>query len=306
MPRLTASDRRKRLRAHLYGSRCVQPATVFDALSARIADILGFEFGMLPGSVASAMTLAAPDLTLITLTELVGHARQITRTSNISLIVDADHGYGNALNVARTVEELESAGASALSIEDTLLPTPFRPSPAEAMAREGRPQHSAKFISTDEMVGKLRAALEARIDPSLVVAGRTGSLSTEGVEGAVERVRAYTDAGVDAIFLTGVKTRQELEAIHAATPLPLLIGGPPPALADLDVLASLGVRIALKGHVVLPMVVQAMYDALKSQKEGRPSDTLRDRTASAQLMEQVLSQEKYARWQKDFLGSDEG
>ncbi len=289
---MRASDRRKRFRDHLAGNQCIQPATVFDAVSGRIADILGFEVGMLPGSVASAATLAAPDLTLITLTELAERARQITRASNLSLLVDADHGYGNALNVARTVEELEEAGVSALTIEDTLLPISFSPS------------HSSKIIPVQEMEGKLRAALTARSDPSLVVIGRTGSLQHESLEMAVTRVRAYTEAGVDAIFLTGVKSREQLEAVHAATPLPLLLSSSPPSVDDFSVLASLGVRIALKGHIVFHMAVQAIYDALKHQKEGKSLESLRDRAASPALMQQLLNHDKYTRRQKQFLGED--
>lgn len=290
---MLTSHRRKRFREYLARNQCIQPATVFDAVSARIADILGFEVGMLPGSVASAATLAAPDLTMITLTELAERARQITRASSLSLLVDADHGYGNALNVTRTVEEMEAAGVSALTIEDTLLPIPY-----------GQPK-SGRIIPVQEMEGKLRAALKARHDPSLVIIGRTGSLQSESLESAVARVRAYTSAGVDAIFLTGVKSLQQLEAVHAATPLPLILGSTPSSLDDQHVLASLGVRIALKGHLVFQMAVQAIYDALKHQKDGKPRDALRNKAASQQLMELVLNHDKYSRWQRDFLGADE-
>src|SRR5262245_45034948 len=119
------SERRTRYRQILTGTRCIHPASVFDAMSARMAQSLGFEVGMFSGSIGSATVLGAPDLVVLTLTEFSDQLRRIARGSALPVMVDADHGYGNALNVMRTVEELETAGVAALTIEDTVLPTPF-------------------------------------------------------------------------------------------------------------------------------------------------------------------------------------
>src|SRR3954467_2627181 len=154
--------RRESLRAVLSGSSCVRPGSVYDAISIRIAEDLGFEAGMFGGSVASLAVLGAPDATLITLTELAQQMRRMSRASSLPVLVEADHGYGNALNVRRTVQELEVAGAAGLTIEDTLLPQAFGVS---------EPQ----LISLEEGVGKMKAALDARGDPSLVIMGRTGT-----------------------------------------------------------------------------------------------------------------------------------
>src|SRR6185503_8459211 len=116
------TEERNRFRAVLAGSKCLSPASVYDPLSARIAEAVGYEIGMLAGSVASNSTLAAPDLIVLTLTEFAEQIRRIKRASNLPLLVDADHGYGNALNVMRTVWELDHAGVSCMSIEDTSLP----------------------------------------------------------------------------------------------------------------------------------------------------------------------------------------
>src|ERR1700745_2613975 len=116
---------RRRFRAILKGDRCYPPASVFDPLSARIAQDLGFEVGMFAGSTASLTVLGAPDLILITLSEFAAQAYRINRAFDVPLLVDADHGYGNALNVMRTVQALETAGVSALTIEDTVLPRPY-------------------------------------------------------------------------------------------------------------------------------------------------------------------------------------
>src|SRR6478736_4473538 len=141
------TDRRNRFRALLAGGRCVHPGSVFDPISARIAEDLGFEIGMFAGSVASLTVLGAPDLIVLTLSEFAQQALRINRAGNLPLLVDADHGYGNALNVKRTVEELETAGVAALTIEDTLLPRPYGPS--------GKPS----LIPVEEGIGKMRAAL---------------------------------------------------------------------------------------------------------------------------------------------------
>jgi carboxyvinyl-carboxyphosphonate phosphorylmutase len=282
------TDRRKQYRRILEGSACVHPASVFDAMSARMAESLGFEVGMFAGSIASATVLGAPDLVVLTLTEFAEQIRRIARGSDLPLMVDADHGYGNALNVVRTVEELETAGVAGLTIEDTVLPTPF-----------GGP--SEGLISVEEMLGKLRAAVAARQDPSLVIIGRTGGLRAGGIAEAEKRVRAYQDTGVDAIFVVGASRRDEVEAIHRATRLPLMLGGATPALSDRAWLASQGVRIALQGHHPFYAAAKAVYDTLKYLREGGAPAGLKDRVASEELLNVALKQEEYKRRQAAHL-----
>jgi len=282
------TDRRKQYRRVLDGSACVHPASVFDAMSARMAESLGFEVGMFAGSIASATVLGAPDLVVLTLTEFAEQIRRIARGSDLPLMVDADHGYGNALNVMRTVEELETAGVAGLTIEDTVLPTPFGGS-------------SEGLISVEEMRGKLRAAVAARQDPSLVIIGRTGGLRAGGIAEAEKRVRAYQDTGVDAIFLVGASKREEVEAIHRATRLPLMLGGATPALSDRAWLASQGVRIALQGHHPFYAAAKAVYDTLKYLREGGAPAGLKDRVAPEELLNVALKQEEYKRRQAAHL-----
>ena len=282
------TDRRKQYRRVLEGSACVHPASVFDAMSARMAESLGFEVGMFAGSIASAIVLGAPDLVVLTLTEFAEQIRRIARGSDLPLMVDADHGYGNALNVMRTVEELENAGVAGLTIEDTVLPTPFG-------------GQSEGLVSIDEMLGKLRGAVAARQDPSLVIIGRTGGLRAGGIAEAEKRVRAYQDTGVDAIFLVGASKREEVETIHRATRLPLMLGGATPALSDRPWLASQGVRIALQGHHPFYAAAKAVYDTLKYLREGGAPAGLKDRVASEELLNVALKQEEYKRRQAAHL-----
>src|ERR1700683_1004904 len=196
--------RREALRAILSGTRCIRPGSVYDATSIRIAQDLGFEVGMFGGSVASLAVLGDPDIALITLTEFAEQMRRMSRAASLPVVVDADHGYGNALNVRRTIEELEAAGAAGLTIEDTLLPPAF----GEA---------KTQLISLEEGVGKMKAALDARRDSSLVIIGRTGAASTTSLDDTILRAKAYEVTGVDALFFTGVKAKAELEAIASAT-----------------------------------------------------------------------------------------
>src|SRR5215469_17870379 len=140
-------SRREALRKILSGPACIRPGSVYDAVSIRIAEDIGFEVGMFGGSVASLAVLGDPDIALITLTELCEQMRRMSRAATLPVLVDADHGYGNALNVRRTVQELDAAGAGGLTIEDTLLPQVF-----------GEPK--TQLIPLQEGVGKMKGALD--------------------------------------------------------------------------------------------------------------------------------------------------
>src|SRR5438874_1091383 len=282
------AERRRRYRQVLEGTACVHPASVFDAMSARMAESLGFEVGMFSGSIGSGVVLGAPDLSVLTLTEFADQIRRIARGSDLPLMVDADHGYGNALNVMRTVEELETAGVAALCIEDTVLPAPFG-------------GHGEDLVSTNEMLGKLRAAVAARQDPTLVIIGRTAALRRAGIAEAEKRLKAYQDTGIDGIFLAGATTREQVEVMHRATTLPLVLGGAPPALADRNFLAANGIRIALQGHHPFYAAAKAVYDTLKYLREGGAPAGLKDRVASEELLSIALKQNDYKRWQGAYL-----
>ncbi|MBI2171254.1 MAG: isocitrate lyase/PEP mutase family protein [Chloroflexi bacterium] len=287
---MNVQEKRLRYRQVLTGKECIHPASVYDPMSARMADSLGFPVGMLAGSVASAVVLGAPDLVVLTLTEFADLIHRITRASDLSLMVDADHGYGNALSVMRTVEELESAGVAALTIEDTLLPEPFRKQPGQEM------------LSLEEGIGKMRAALAAREDPSLTIIARTSALNLAGLEEAVKRVKAYSQLGVDGLFVTGVNNLQQLQAVHQAASLPLLLGTAPSALGDRRVLGANGVRVALRGHQPFWASVKAAYDALKHLAEGGAPEALQERVASPELTNLATRNQEYARRRKEFLG----
>ena len=280
-------ERREHFRSVLSGNKCVFPGSVFDPMSARIAESLGFEVGMFAGSVASMTVLGAPDLIVLTLTEFAEQAHRICRAATLPLLCDADHGYGNALNVMRTVEELETAGVAGLSIEDTELPSPFG----------GGKQ---RLIPIEEGVGKMRAAVAARGDSGLVIAGRTSAPSMTSIADAIARAKAYEATGVDAIFLVGIKSRSDLDTIAAEVKLPLILGGAGKVLMDRDWLAQRGVRICLQGHQPFAAAVRAVHDTLRALREGTPPEKI-ESMASDELMKRHTRNDDYTQWMKDWL-----
>ncbi len=281
------TPRREKFRAILSGDRCVHPGSVYDPLTARMAEDLGFELGMFAGSTASLTVLGAPDIILLTLTEFAAQALRINRAMDVPLMVDADHGYGNALNVKRTVEELETAGVAGLSIEDTILPQPFGAG-------------DAQLSTIEEGVGKMRAALEGRQDKNLVIAGRTSAPRVTSTEDAIARVTAYEAAGVDAIFVVGVQSRAQLEAISAAVSLPIILGGSAKEVRGLDYLGSLGVRVALQGHQPIMAAAQAAYSVLKAFREGAQPEDL-ENVPAGDFMKKYTNDADYRRQMEAFL-----
>lgn len=279
---------RTRARDILARNECISPASVYDALSARVAEQVGFGLGLFSGSVASMTTLAAPDLIVITLSEFAEQVRRIMRASNLSLLVDADHGYGNALNVMRTVNELEHAGMSILGIEDTLQPARF----GHAGATE--------LVSIAEMTGKLRAALAARQDPEMVIAARIASARVEGLEGTVARARAYAQTGVDALFVVEVDDIEIIRGVSAATTLPLIVGSGKMTTMRSE-LAPLRARILLQGHQPVAAAVKALRGAYEHLYRGGAPGELKSAIAAPAELDQLMHAAAYDQARRDYL-----
>ncbi|TBV04758.1 isocitrate lyase/PEP mutase family protein [Stutzerimonas kirkiae] len=283
MQRLSHHTLRTNFRQLLASDSCYHTASVFDPMSARIAADLGFEVGILGGSVASLQVLAAPDFALITLSEFVEQAVRIGRVARLPIIADADHGYGNALNVMRTVVELERAGIAALTIEDTLLPAKF-----------GR--KSTDLIGQFEAVGKIRAALEARVDPELCIIARTNA-KVIGIEEVIARAQAYQAAGADGICLVGIEDFEQLEQVAEKLSVPLmLVTYGNPRLRDNARLAALGVRIVVNGHAAYFAAIKATYDCLREQRQIDACDL-----NASQLSVKYSTAEEYLEWAEEYM-----
>ena len=313
------TQRRERFREILAGDKCVVPAPVHDPISARIAEILGFEVGLMPGPIAQAVLLAVPNhhMVTVTMSEMAEHIRHMCRASDISLYAGAHHGYGNALNVMRTVEEFEAGGVSCITIDDQVEPIPFG---TEIFARSGHvTMVEERLIPLDEYLGRLKAALAARQDPSMVIAARNSGLIAGDVPEAIRRVKAYEKVGADAIHLEVGLTRdvrgyqggqadpeitatgaRAIEAIHAETRLPLLTGQEVDRFDD-QFLADNGIRIGKAGNLAFRASVKAMYDSLKALKEGRSTSELAPTLVLPEVLAQAVRQEEYAERFKNYM-----
>lgn len=207
---------------------------VYDALSARTVEQAGFAAAFVSGAAVGASLLGLPDLGLMTMTESLAQTARIAAAVDIPVIADCDTGYGNPLNVHRTVEEFERSGVAALFIED-------QTTPKRCGHFDGK-----ELITIEEMVQKVRAAVDARRDPDLVLIIRTDAIAEEGLDGAVARALAYVKAGADMIFVEAPRNRAELASLPTRIPAPLMVnlveGGVTPLLT-VDELSSLGYRL---------------------------------------------------------------
>jgi carboxyvinyl-carboxyphosphonate phosphorylmutase len=289
---MTFGKQRETIQAILRGNTCIRPGSVYDPVSARIAEDLGFELGMLGGSTASLTVLGDPDIVIISLSELAETVRRITRAAKLPLMVDADHGFGNALSVRRTIEELEISGAAGLSIEDTLLPQAYG-------------QSKVQLLSFDEGLGKMKAAVDARRDKSLALFARTSAPSVTGLADAISRGKAYEATGVDALFFTGIKSRAELTAIAAETKLPIMLGSADGELDDAAFLASCRVKICTQGHLPFAAGALAVYETLKALREGASPKDLKG-LPSADFVNRYMRNSAVQQRMSDFLGIKKG
>jgi oxaloacetate decarboxylase len=285
------SSARERFRGLLVRPTCTVAANIFDPLSARIAYLLDYEVCFLSGSVGKAANLGVPDMVLANMSDLVDHCRRITRIADVSLMVDGEDGFGNAVNVVRTVRELEAAGVAAIEIEDNIAPVQFNG------ADRG-------LVSQAEQVGKLEAAVAARTDPTTVIVARTAALAYCALDEALDRIRAYAQTGAEVLRLVGLHTRTQLEAVHQTTALPLTVLSPPADLRnDAAFLAAHGVKILMLGNPAFGVAVKAIYECLKHLKDGGAIEDLTDKQASSALLRSVDRTEEFVQWQQTFLRS---
>ena len=285
------SQARENFRQVLARPVCTLAANIFDPLSARIAHMLEYEVCVLSGSVGKVANLWVPDIVLSNMSDVVDHCRRITRMADISLMVDAEDGFGNAVNVTRTVREMESAGVSAIEIEDNFVPRKFN------VLDPG-------LISKEEHVGKLEAAVAARTDPSTVIVARSASLGLCPLEEAVDRIATYSQTGAEAIMLTGGSSREQLQAAHQATALPICVLSPPADIRnDNEFLAANGVKILMLGNPTFAIAVKAIHDSLRHLKDGALLEDLSPDQAPPDLLRLVNRTDEFIGLQEKYLRS---
>jgi 2-methylisocitrate lyase-like PEP mutase family enzyme len=258
------------LRKRLSGDKVLIAPGVYDALSASIAAGAGFEALYLSGAAIAYTRLGRPDIGLVTMSEVADTIAHIRDRIPTPLIVDADNGYGNALNVQRTVRLFERAGASALQLEDQVFPK-----------RCGHLENKA-LVSAAEMAGKVRAAVDARGSEETLIIARTDAVAVEGFERAVERAILYKDAGADILFVEAPNSREQLEALtRRLGPLcPLLAnmveGGKTP-LASAEELSAIGFRIVIFPGGIVRALARTAQDYYRSLAQAGSNEPFRDR-----------------------------
>jgi len=262
-----------------------------NALTARIIEDLGFKAIYVTGAGITNTFLGVPDIGLISMTELANHVSAIRDVVALPLIVDADTGFGNPLNVTRTIRVLERSGANAIQLEDQEFPK-----------RCGHFSGKSVIASTD-MVQKIRAATDARIDPNLVIVARTDALATYGFEDAIERAAAYIEAGADMTFVEAPRTREQIVEIPRRVKAPQFInivaGGVTPMIA-LDELKSMGYSMVLYANAALQASVAAMQKVLKHLKAHGSLDEVSAELASFEERQRLVGKQHYDALEKKY------
>jgi 2-methylisocitrate lyase-like PEP mutase family enzyme len=279
------------LRALLARGGLITAPGVYDGLSARIAEAAGFDALYISGG-AIARGMGYPDIGLVTQTEMVKRLEEIRAVTRLPLIVDADTGYGNALNVIRTVRAYERAGAAALHLEDQV-------EPKRCGHYEGK-----QIVDTHEMVQKIRAAIAARENPDLLLIARTDARAVAGLEDAITRGNAYAEAGADVIFVEAPQSLEEIEHIAREIRASLLInmfwGGKTP-LVPPEQLAELGYRLMIVPSDLQRAAIRAMQRAAAVLRQQGNTATIADELVSFAERESVIGLPEIEELQKRFL-----
>ena len=287
------NDRGTRLRALLEENRPVLAPACIDAFSARMVEQAGFEVNYLTGNGASAALLGKPDVGFMTLREVADVCRNIVQATSIPLIADADTGYGNAVNMIRTVRELESAGVACIQIEDQVTPK-----------KCGFLPGSIPVISLEEQLGKLKAALDARQSEDFLILARTDAAADHGLDEAIRRAVAYKEAGADLTFIEVEGTEEELRKIGAEVPPPhatTLDESRREAALSVDELGELGFGVIIYPGIVRCTYLKAVNDVLRILKEEGSTRSAREMMATFQEYNDALGISEVQTWEREYL-----
>jgi 2-methylisocitrate lyase-like PEP mutase family enzyme len=272
-----------KLKKAIKNGEFIQAPGVYDALTARIAEANGFNAVYMTGYGTAAAHFAYPDIGLLTMTEMVENARRIASAVQIPLIADADTGFGNPINVGRTVREYEKAGAAAIHIEDQTWPK--------------RCGHMAdkKVIDATEMIGKIKAAVDTRRDEDFLIIARTDALATHGFEHAVERSQMYAEAGADILFIEAPVSREQVEKIpKLLTSRPLLLNlAPRTPNFSLQELKDMGYAIAIYPGVCIAGAITGCIEEIRRLKETGKQRNFEDFLQSFAEMNNFLGLQYY-------------
>jgi 2-methylisocitrate lyase-like PEP mutase family enzyme len=274
----------RRLKSLLASRRAaILPGTP-NALFARLIAVHGFEAVYVTGAGIANMSFGAPDIGLVTCTELVEHVAAIADAVDVPIFADADTGFGNALNVRRTVRLLERAGAAGIQIEDQVFP------------KKCGHFSGKQVIARDEMVGKIKAAVDARNDEDVQIVARTDARAIEGIDAAIERAQAYVEAGADVTFVEAPLDVGEMQRIAAEVPVPqianIVFGGLTPPLAQSE-LAKIGFGCVLYANAALQAALKSVNDVLAALQRDGSLEEVADRLAGFEERQQAVDKVRY-------------
>jgi 2-methylisocitrate lyase-like PEP mutase family enzyme len=287
----------KALRSLLQRPGLIIAPGVYDALSARICEMVGFEAVSHSGYGTAAATLGRPDIGLLDMTEMVRQVGSVAKAVEIPVLGDADTGFGNAVNVFRTVQEYIRAGTAGLFIEDQVLPK-----------RCGH-MRGKQVVSKAEMLGKLRAAMDSRdeLDPDFVIMCRTDAIAVNGFEDALDRAKAAADLGVDMIFVEALETREQMERVGREIRLPLMLnlieGGRTPLISYAEA-EALGFKYIALAITALSAAAKGMYDVMRRVRQEGASNAYLDRLFTFQEFAQVVRLDRFRQMEDRYLPSD--
>jgi methylisocitrate lyase len=281
-----------RLRVRLAQPRILVAPGAADALTARLIERAGFEAVYFSGAGFSYTHLGVPDLGLVGLSEMAWRAGTICAATTLPVIADADTGYGNALAIPRTVREFERAGVAAIQLEDQVAPK--------------RCGHLAgkRVVSTAEMVGKIKAAVDSRRDPDFMVIARTDAAAMDGLDAAIERAERYHDAGADVLFVEAPESEEELAAIARRLPPPVMAnmveGGRTPVRAARD-LQAMGYRLVIFPGAAVRAAAGAITRMLAAlARDGTTAAVAGDMLSFSEL-NAVLDLSGFQRWEARYV-----
>ncbi|WP_215449724.1 methylisocitrate lyase [Streptomyces sp. ATCC 21386] len=281
--RTTPAQRRRALRERLAAGRLLTMPGALNPLSARLIQDTGFEAAYLSGAVLAA-DLGLPDIGLTTSTEIAARAQQTTRATDLPVLVDADTGFGEPMNTARTVQLMEDAGLAGLHLEDQVNPK-----------RCGHLDGKA-VVPREDMTRRVRAAVDARRDPDFLLMARTDARAVEGLDAAVDRAKAYVDAGADAIFPEALTDEREFEAFRKAVDVPLLANMTEfgkSRLLNARTLDNLGYDIALYPVTLLRLAMGAMENGLRTLAAEGTQEALLSRMQTRSRLYELLGYADY-------------
>jgi 2-methylisocitrate lyase-like PEP mutase family enzyme len=286
---------RQTLKKLLQRNKLLVAPGCFDGLSARLVEEAGFEAAYLSGG-AVARSMGIPDIGLVTMSEAIERAAQVVSAIKIPIIADADTGYGNAVNLVRTVREFERIGVAAIHIEDQV-------TPKRCGHLDGK-----EVVSLPEIEQKIAAALATRTDPDFCIIARTDARAVNGMDDAIERAKAFAKLGVDAIFVEAPQSEDELEEIPRRLPgVPLLVnvfkGGKTPML-PMDRLEKMGYRIAIYPSETQRAAIHAMRNALATLKREGTTESIDATLTTFKERDRVVGLDEWQKIEKSFLAAD--